>query len=234
MEEQVGGGLFASTTQANTNTITVPPPPCRPFFACNAKQEGAEGYVLAPLTHILLPSPTPPPSYRRATAVITASPPSQLAASSWRVGRAGLMGGAVAPSYHQHMALTLPWLNPLAMSLTSSPRPALLPTPPLLEPPTPLLPLTTPMVTTLTPLTSVASSDAPHIPLINAAAFARACKLPGTQSFTVHLSNSDISAHAASISNEAPDLSSIPPEYHDFADVFSKSKADMLAPHQPL
>ena len=30
-----------------------------------------------------------------------------------------------------------------------------------------------------------------------------------------------------------PDLSSILEEYHNFADVFDKAKADTLAPHQP-
>jgi len=29
------------------------------------------------------------------------------------------------------------------------------------------------------------------------------------------------------------DLEGVPKEYHDFADVFSKVKADTLAPHQP-
>ena len=32
--------------------------------------------------------------------------------------------------------------------------------------------------------------------------------------------------------SEPTDLSGVPPDYHDFADVFSKSKADMLAPHR--
>ena len=30
-----------------------------------------------------------------------------------------------------------------------------------------------------------------------------------------------------------PDLSSVPSQYHDFADVFSKSKADSLPEHRP-
>ena len=30
-----------------------------------------------------------------------------------------------------------------------------------------------------------------------------------------------------------PDLSTIPPEYHEFADLFSKKEADMLPPHRP-
>ena len=53
------------------------------------------------------------------------------------------------------------------------------------------------------------------------------------QTFCIHLSNISISANSASVSKEAPDLSSIPEEYHDFADVFSKAKAEKLAPHWP-
>ena len=44
----------------------------------------------------------------------------------------------------------------------------------------------------------------------------------------------DISARASSTSDTTPpDLSSILEEYHDFADVFNKAKADTLAPHRP-
>ena len=59
------------------------------------------------------------------------------------------------------------------------------------------------------------------------------CKLQGMQTFCIHLSDISISTNSASISEEAPDLSSIPEEYHDFADIFSKAKAEKLAPHQP-
>ena len=38
---------------------------------------------------------------------------------------------------------------------------------------------------------------------------------------------------SAVVSNETPDLSHIPEDYHDFADVFNKAKADTLAPHRP-
>ena len=33
--------------------------------------------------------------------------------------------------------------------------------------------------------------------------------------------------------SEEPDLSHIPEEYRDYANVFSKAKADTLAPHRP-
>ena len=59
------------------------------------------------------------------------------------------------------------------------------------------------------------------------------CKLQGTQTFHIHLSDISISANSVSVSKEALDLSSIPEEYHDFADVFSKAKAEKLALHRP-
>ena len=68
----------------------------------------------------------------------------------------------------------------------------------------------------------------PCVALIGAAAFALAAKQPGAQCFKIHLS--DLSA---SVSDNPPDLSHIPEEYHDFADVFSKTNADTLAPHRP-
>ena len=60
--------------------------------------------------------------------------------------------------------------------------------------------------------------------------FLQVCELLGTQQFTPNLK--DISAQASSASDSAP-LSAVPEEYHDFADVFDKAKADMLASHRP-
>ena len=83
----------------------------------------------------------------------------------------------------------------------------------------------------------------PQVSLISADAFVRACKLPGAQSFRLHLSDTSVSANSVSansvsansvsVSDEAPNLSHIPKEYHNFADVFNKAKADTLAPHRP-
>ena len=61
----------------------------------------------------------------------------------------------------------------------------------------------------------------------------RLCKLQGMQTFCIHLSDISISANSTSVSEEVPDLSNIPKEYHDFADVFSNAKAEKLALHQP-
>ena len=53
------------------------------------------------------------------------------------------------------------------------------------------------------------------------------------QTYCIHLSDISVSANSASVSEEAPDLSNIPKEYHDFADIFGKAKAEKLALHQP-
>jgi len=41
----------------------------------------------------------------------------------------------------------------------------------------------------------------------------------------------DIQANSAKLA-ETPDLSNIPSEYHKFADIFSKTKAETLPPHR--
>src|SRR6202041_3886050 len=72
------------------------------------------------------------------------------------------------------------------------------------------------------------------IALVNAVAYQRACQLPGSQSFSITLSNGKTSARSALASAEKPiDLPGIPEEYHDFANVFSKVKANQLPPHRP-
>ena len=65
----------------------------------------------------------------------------------------------------------------------------------------------------------------PHISFVNAAAFVRACKLPGSQTFRLQAS--------ATFEATPADLTNVPEEYHDFADVFSKAKSDRLPEHRP-
>ena len=69
--------------------------------------------------------------------------------------------------------------------------------------------------------------------MIGAAAFLQASKRPGTQCFSIRQSDPTLSAKSASVSDKAPDLSKIPKEYHDYADVFSKAEASKLPPHRP-
>ena len=72
----------------------------------------------------------------------------------------------------------------------------------------------------------------PNISLVNAVAFARACKLAGSQSFRLYTSQlADVSDNPSDPSEA--DLPNIPEEYHDFADVFSKSRSNKLPEHCP-
>ena len=75
------------------------------------------------------------------------------------------------------------------------------------------------------------SSSPPSVSFINAAAYARLARVKGNTIFSISISVSD-SVAGCSASAEQVDLSSIPEDYHEFADVFSKSQASTLPPHR--
>ena len=66
--------------------------------------------------------------------------------------------------------------------------------------------------------------------IIGAAVFLRASKLLGSHNFELCLCFLDIQANSTKLA-ETSDLSNIPSEYHKFADIFSKNKAETLPPH---
>jgi hypothetical protein len=70
---------------------------------------------------------------------------------------------------------------------------------------------------------------APYITLVNAAAFARICKVDDSKTFQLRISSDKITP----IPVAPNEMDGIPPEYHKFADVFSKTKVNTLAEHQP-
>ena len=76
----------------------------------------------------------------------------------------------------------------------------------------------------------MSNSKQPNIIIIGAAAFLYTSKLPGSNNFKLYLHSSDIQANSTKLA-EGPDLSNVPSEYHKFADVFSKTKAETLPPH---
>jgi len=57
-------------------------------------------------------------------------------------------------------------------------------------------------------------------------------KLVDFNNFKLCLHSSDIQTNSTKLA-EAPDLSNIPSKYHEFADVFSKTKAKTLPSHCP-
>ena len=75
--------------------------------------------------------------------------------------------------------------------------------------------------------------QAPLIALINMAAFKWACKMEGSVTFQLNIALANIKGCAANLNSESVDMESVPEAYWDFSDVFSKAKADTLAPHRP-
>src|ERR1700726_2685002 len=93
----------------------------------------------------------------------------------------------------------------------------------------------TPSSELTTPSTSVLTRE-PKVSFVNAAAFARACRLRGSQTFGMTLSSEMARATSASynaLDTTQQDLLSVPEEYRGYSDIFSKKKADTLAPHRP-
>ena len=80
--------------------------------------------------------------------------------------------------------------------------------------------------------TSVSNSGQPNISIIGATAFLCASKLSGSHNFELCLHPLDIQAKSTKLA-ETPDLSNVPSEYHEFADVFSKTRAEVLPPYCP-
>jgi len=76
------------------------------------------------------------------------------------------------------------------------------------------------------------NSERPNIAIIGAAAFLCTSKLPCSHNFELCLYSSDIQANSTKLA-ETPDLSNVPSEYHKFANIFSKTKAEVLSPHRP-
>jgi len=77
---------------------------------------------------------------------------------------------------------------------------------------------------------------APQVALIGAAAFAHVCNQPGTELFFLSMSElqeAQLAHQEVATTGTEVDLSAIPPEYHEFADLFSKKEADKLPPHKP-
>ena len=81
------------------------------------------------------------------------------------------------------------------------------------------------------PSVPLGNSSLPSVSFINAAAYARLARVKGNTVFSMTVSNSD-SATGFSANPDPVDLSGIPEDYHEYADVFSKSKAGSLPPHR--
>ena len=75
--------------------------------------------------------------------------------------------------------------------------------------------------------------ESPRVTLINAAAYSHASKLEGLDCFQLRISLPKVTGHSMSTSETLVNMSTVPEDYHDFVDIFSKSKAGKLADNQP-
>jgi len=115
---------------------------------------------------------------------------------------------------------TIDWSRGIVV-LTNPPKPAI--TPEISKSPEP--PTQTPTPTAV---------DRPHISLVNALAYQRACKTPGAVLFQLQLSGlQEVTGRTGQVRDDSPDLSGLPTDYHQYAEVFSKEMSKQLPPHCP-
>jgi len=76
----------------------------------------------------------------------------------------------------------------------------------------------------------MSNSKQSNITIIGAVAFLHTSKCPGFSNFEFYLCFLDIQANSAKLT-EAPDLSNVSSGYYKFANILSKAKAEVLAPH---
>jgi len=86
------------------------------------------------------------------------------------------------------------------------------------------------IVSILASETSMSNFKQPNIAIIGVTAFLHVSKLLGSHNFKLCLHSSDIQANSEKLT-EAPDLSNVPSEYHEFANIFSKTKAEVFPPY---
>ena len=55
--------------------------------------------------------------------------------------------------------------------------------------------------------------------------------MEGSVTFQLIITPSEVKGHTANLNSESVDMESVPEAYWDFSDVFSKAKADTLAPY---
>ena len=77
--------------------------------------------------------------------------------------------------------------------------------------------------------------QAPYISIVSANAFVRALKMEGSKCYSISIHKPlEEKGHSATASSgsKGSDMEGVPKLYHEFANVFSKAKADTLAPHR--
>ena len=77
------------------------------------------------------------------------------------------------------------------------------------------------------------SGVTPRVTLISAKAFRRESSMQGSQCFCLQVTTPEATGRLVSASLATVNLDRVLEEYHDFADVFSKTKAGVLVDHRP-
>src|SRR5882724_1687936 len=88
-----------------------------------------------------------------------------------------------------------------------------------------------PVLEIMNPTSLVETRKTPKFTLINAAAYSCTSKLEGSKCFQLRISHPEVTGQTTTTTEKTVDMDNVPKEYHDFADVFSKSKAGKLAKH---
>ena len=78
--------------------------------------------------------------------------------------------------------------------------------------------------------TSISISKQPNITIIGAITFMHTSKLLSSNKFQLYLYSSNIQTNSTKLA-ETSGLSNVSSKHHEFADVFSKTKAEVLASH---
>ena len=94
------------------------------------------------------------------------------------------------------------------------------------EPPVASMPSPSPSSTSALP------SVPPKVSLVSAAAFATIIRQKDTVQFTIRAQVPEAQGRSGATTSPPPDLSNLPSEYHDLADVFSEADAFTLPPHR--
>ena len=97
----------------------------------------------------------------------------------------------------------------------------------------PLLKLPNSVSDLLKPIPPVTSWKPLRVTLINSAVYSHTSKFEGLECFQPWISLPEVTGHSTTTSKILVNMNTIPKDYHDFTDVFSKSKAGKLADHQP-
>ncbi|KAJ8519009.1 hypothetical protein ONZ45_g4010 [Pleurotus djamor] len=102
------------------------------------------------------------------------------------------------------------------------------------DPPIPATPSNPePLDSSPEPLSEFLPNGVPRVSQVNAAAFKAISRLRGTTVYQLVIRPESAKAKATSCTAFNPDLAKVPEEYHEFADVFSKGRAETLAEHRP-